>query len=160
MGHPRKFLPAKCSKMGRPRKFFPAKYSKKKEVFSRKLFVYFTYFLRGGGDFSGIFSSRVKKIEKLYFWWVFFLKKYSSKRVRNGFFPRNILKSFDRESFFPRNILKSFERESFFPRNAKISRSGPTAKVSSRESFFLKKTSGSQKGSEPGRETIIFFYLA
>ena len=131
----------------------------------------------GGGDFSSIFSSRVKKIEKLYFWWVVFLKKYSWKRVRNGFtllhrqvhlmfqrysificrYPNFFVRWFAviwiagryglrgkieysitiRESFFLRNILKSFERESFFPRNAKISRSGPTAKVSSRESFFL-----------------------
>ena len=37
------------------------------KVFSRKLFVYFTYFFegRGGGHFSSIFSSAVKKLEKI-----------------------------------------------------------------------------------------------
>ena len=53
------------------------------KVFSRKLFVYFTYFLRGagggGGDFSSIFSSRVKNIEKLLINCIFNIK--SNKKV-------------------------------------------------------------------------------
>ena len=82
--------------MGRPRKFF-----------SRKLFVYFTYFLRGGadggggggGDFSSIFSSGVKKIEKLLINCIFNIK--SNKKVNSVFFSDLIVEN-PRKSLFAR----------------------------------------------------------
>ena len=139
MGHPRKFLPAKCSKMGRPRKFFPENY----------LFIFHIFREDGGGgggggDFSSIFSSRVKKIEKLLINCIFNIK--SNKKVNSVFFSglivENPVKVYLREfskihyprKFLPAKYPKIVRTRKFLPAKCKNFAVGPN-----RESFFPRK---------------------
>ena len=115
------------------------------KVFSRKVFVYFTYFLRGGGgDFSSIFSSRVKKIEKLLINCIFNIK--SNKKVNSVFFSDlivvNPVKVYLREfskihyprKFLPAKYPKIVRTRKFLPAKCKNFAVGPN-----RESFFPRK---------------------
>ena len=132
MGHPRKFLPAKCSKMGRPRKFF------------QKIICLFYIYFEGRGDFSSIFSTRVKKIEKLLINCIFNIK--SNKKVISVFFSdlivENPVKVYLREfskihyprKFLPAKYPKIVRTRKFLPAKCKNFAVGPN-----RESFFPRK---------------------